>query len=138
MNKKGIDKNAQDQTKYMNDLEQTIGSEEDEELIGQLLHGFDRMDHLAESISRPSIRQFEWMVKSHKKEIRRKNRVELLLFWLVALIVFGGGTLLALTNLLVFGIFQALVLVGAGGYAFFSYRKNSQKKVDAVHAHGQN
>jgi hypothetical protein len=106
--------------------------EKDQEWLDELVQGFEQMDQVIPHSAPPSIHDLEQLVSSHKVEIRRQNRLELLCFFIVACILIGGNTFLAMTSWTAFLIFQVCTFVGA--ISFLSYSHYAKKKGAAPHA----
>ncbi|WP_152396734.1 YxlC family protein [Paenibacillus guangzhouensis] len=108
-------------------------SNEDQELIDQLMMSFEQMDHVIPHSTAPHVGHLERLVTEQKMAVRRRHHIELLCFFLVALVLIGGNTLLVMTSWTAFGIFQGVTLVAALGYLFGSYVRR-KKKGDVQHA----
>jgi len=108
-------------------------SQEDQELIDQLMLSFQQIDQVIPHSTAPHTGHLEQLIAEQKVAVRQRNRLELLCFFLVAIVLIGGNTLLAMTNWTAFGIFQGVTLVAAIGYLFGSYVRRS-KKGDVRHA----
>ena len=108
-------------------------SQEDQELIDQLMLSFQQMDQVIPHSTAPHVGHLEQLITEQKLAVRRRNRLELLCFFLVALVLIGGNTLLVMTSWTAFGIFQGATFMAALGFLFGSYVRR-KKKGDVRHA----
>lgn len=107
--------------------------EKDQEWLNELMQGFEQMDQIIPHSAPPTIHDLEHMVSSHKEEIRRQNRLELVCFFIVACILIGGNTFLAMTSWTSFLILQAFTFVGAISFLLYAHY-GTKKKEAAPHA----
>jgi len=108
-------------------------SNEDQELLDQLMMSFEQIDQVIPHSTAPHVGHLERLIAEQKMAVRRRNHIELLCFFLIALVLIGGNTLLVMTSWTAFGIFQGVTLVAALGYLFGSYIRR-KKKGDVQHA----
>jgi len=102
-------------------------SNDDQELLGQLMMSFEQMDQVIPHSTAPHVGHLERLIAEQKMAVRRRNRFELLCFFLVALVLVGGNTFLVMTSWTAFGIFQGVTLVAALGYLFGSHVRRKKK-----------
>lgn len=108
-------------------------SAEDQALIAELLHGFDRMDLAIRKQEPPPLHELEKFVAAEQQRLRKRAGLEVALFLIIALALIGSNLLLVSMNIVVFVAIQGLVFVGAIAFvARFFYR--SKKKVRSGHA----
>lgn len=108
-------------------------SAEDQALIAELLHGFDRMELAIRKPEPPPLHELEKFVAAERQRLRKRAGLEIVLFLIIALVLIGSNLLLVSMNIVVFVAIQGLVFVGAITFVVrFFYR--SKKKVKSGHA----
>ncbi|MWV46813.1 hypothetical protein GRF59_24700 [Paenibacillus sp. HJL G12] len=108
-------------------------SAEDQDLIAQLLHGFDRMDATIRHPEPPALHDLEQLVAEHRQKLHKRAALEWAMFLIVALFIIGGNMFLAASSFAIFVVIQGVVMVGVIAYALRFIRK-SRKKVKSGHA----
>lgn len=124
----------------LNERNQTYGenfheesSAEDQALIAELLHGFDRMELAIRKPEPPPLHELEKFVAAERQRLRKRAGLEIVLFLIIALVLIGSNLLLVSMNIVVFVAIQGLAFVGAITFVVrFFYR--SKKKVKSGHA----
>lgn len=124
------DLNEQDHTNEKSFQEES--SAEDEALIAELVHAFDKMELAIRNPESPPLHELENLVAVEQQRLLRRARLEIALFLIIALALIGSNMFLASKNLFVFFVIQGLVFIGAITFASrFFYR--SKKKVRSGH-----
>lgn len=95
----------------------------DRQMSGQLR----KFDAVHEPVV-PKIPELETMVKTHKREMIKKQLRDLLLFWLIALPVLSTMFWVLERDWIWFAVIQSLVAAGAVFYASMMFRKRVSRQ----------
>ncbi|CAI6084707.1 hypothetical protein PAECIP112173_04378 [Paenibacillus sp. JJ-100] len=80
----------------------------EQEVVSRLQQSMKALDDVCEPAEIPSLASLESRVREHRRIKRRAHLVEMLCFWLVALLVIALGTLLFVSSPVVFLGIQVL------------------------------
>ncbi|MGG1639507.1 YxlC family protein [Paenibacillus sp. FSL K6-3182] len=87
-------------------------------------------DQLQETLNRfdaihaphvPELQRFEDMVDAHKQQMKRKLWKDLLIFWLLACLIFGMMMWMLDRNLVWFAVLQVVIAVGSIGFVGITF-----------------
>jgi hypothetical protein len=87
--------------------------------IGEAVNRFDAVH--APPV--PELHAFEQLVHEHKREVKRKQWKELMLFWLAACFIFGFMMWILDRNLVWFAVLQSVIAIGGIIFAGMAFGK---------------